>query len=119
MGLFDLSSVVQSLANETATVRRFARDTYDSHGVALARVVAATFTPRCSVQPISGSEAKLLPEALRTSNSKSIWAPIALAEGDLITVAEGVFKVFKVVDWSLAGTYSKAIMIKVDESEGV
>lgn len=118
MGLFDLGVALQSLSTETASVARYARDTYDIHGKALARAEASTFNARCSVQPISGSDLKLLPEALRTSDNKSVWSPVLLEEGDLLTLAAGVFKVFKLIDWAPAGNYCKAIVIKLDESEG-
>lgn len=119
MGLFDLGFAVKMLATEQVTLRHYLPDSYASNGVAYPRTVDTTATPMCSVQPIPDSQLKLVPEALHTSENWSIWSPVALAEGDLITRPNAsVYKVFKLTDWSLAGTYWKALITKLAAGEG-
>jgi len=117
MSLFDLSSVVGSLASHTVTVQRFAPDAYDANGVALPRT-STSFSIRASVQPVTGAELSRLPDGFNDSELVSVWTATPLKYRDRLTVpGRGAFEVQHLDFWNESGAYTKAIAKRLDATE--
>ncbi len=107
--IFNLAGVVASLATENVTVSTYPRDTFDSHGRAYARSGPTVRTTGMSVQPISGSDLKHLPEGSLSSEFVALWSTITLANRDQVQASRGLFEVFHVDPWEGSGAYCKAL----------
>lgn len=117
MALFDLSGPVSLLSAHSATVTRYAADTYSSAGRG-SRGAASTFTITCSFQPISGRDRVLLPDGVRPSETVSVWTATALQLRDRVAVSgRGTFEVIHIDLWQNYGNYYKVIAKRFDDSE--
>ena len=116
MGLFDLSGVVNSLATYDASVRRFAKDTYDANGRALPRTFS-TVTAKVSLQPVSGKDLKRMPEGVDSSNMVTVHSSTELLMRDRVIVSSGSYEVEKVLAWSDIGSFCKVLARKLNDSE--
>lgn len=116
--MLNLSGIVLSMATDSATVSRYARQTFDTHGRAYPRLLLSTFPVNLNVQPISGADRKLLPEGVRESEAVSVWSGTTLARNDQLEIeSRGTFEVVHVDPWQSAGGYCKVIARKLDASE--
>lgn len=117
MSLFDLSSVVVSLSNETATVNRATPNGYD----ALGRAVPKTWNEiasaiKISFQPISVDLFRE-PEAFTDSALWNVWISIQLQNTDRLVINGVTYEVEKAYPWNTAGNYCKAVVRELDPSE--
>ncbi len=117
MGLFNLSPAVGLLSNVTITVRRHAPDSYDEHGRAVTRTFATLGPLRASMQPIKGSDLLKLPEGERDSSWQTIYAPIALQDGDVIAAPDASYQVRSLGDWMTLGAFSRVFIRRMGEQE--
>lgn len=116
--MLNLSGIVQSMATETATVNRYARQTFDSHGRVYPRALLTSLPVSLSVQPVSGKERQLMPEGIRTSEAVSVWSGTTIKINDQLDIPNrGVFEVVHIDSWESAGAYCKVIARKLDASE--
>lgn len=116
--MLNLGGIVLSMANETVTVARYTRDSYDSHGRLNTRANAVTAPAQMSVQPITGAELKRLPDGMDATEGCSLWSISALRTRDLVTCSRGQFEVFHVEPWDTTAGYCKALARKVHDQEG-
>jgi hypothetical protein len=88
----------------TYTVTRTASNGYDSHGRAIAGTVS-TFSTPASVQPMTGRELLLLPEAQRGEETQWFFSPVemrtrsATTAPDVVTIAGESWTVNHVESW--------------------
>jgi hypothetical protein len=84
---------------------------------------ATQITTVASVQPISGTQARLLPEGVRADDAKSVWATMLLrtaqdpsgAPADEFSYGGWRYQVISLDDWYTGpqGAYSKAIAARI------
>lgn len=117
--LFNLNGIVLTMANETVTVTRYVRDTYDVNGRAIPRSPSTVFTPRVNVQPLSGSDQRMLPDGADASEFVSIWSASALLIRDRVAITSraGTFEVTHLDPWQTSGNYCKVIAKRLSASE--
>lgn len=112
MSLFDLSFAVGALSTHSATVRRFAPDTFDTQGRANART-SSTFTTNVSVQPIE-ERLKREPAGFETSDSVAVFSTVDLQNRDRLTVPGlGDFEIERVYLWVQNGGFCEAVAKKL------
>lgn len=116
---FDLSAAIDLVPESSVTVTRFALDSYDDHGVANARTVAATLALSCSVQPIGGEELERLGFAFKSHEVLAVWSATRLLMRDRLAIAGRAYsyEVFHVDAWSDVGAYSKVLVKRLAEQE--
>lgn len=117
MALFDLSSVVDALSDETAlTVTRRDPSTYTVGR--LDAPSSSTITIRASVQPASGRDLKRLPEGSRVEDVLCLFTTTELlTQGvgqspDLVTVQGADYEVQNVEVWASLGSFYKVLALK-------
>lgn len=117
--MFNLSSIVATVADTTITVKRPAADTYDGNGVAVSRTFTTIATNRpASCQPLKGSELDKLPEGEHVTDWQTLFSGLVLKTGDYVAVAgKGDFQVRLLTDWQGAGGFSKVLIRKMGPGE--
>ena len=122
MAVMDLSSVVTSLASHVSlTVKRAAAGTFVN-----GRYVEAaptTFTILASVQPLTGEDLQILPEAERTSDAVEIFSIAELFAtnyatnklGDLVTYQGRDYRVSNAENWNPNGAYWRSIATRIGQ----
>lgn len=97
-----LTGVIQRFKTGTYTITRRTSDTY-TNGLRTPGT-SSTFTLDASVQPVTGSDLKILPEARRTEDVRVFWTTTqlqTLPNPDVITIASENYEVFQVFTHSL------------------
>lgn len=117
--MFNLGSIVATVADTTITVKRPAADTYDGNGVAVARTFTTIATNRpASCQPLKGAALDKLPEGELVDDWQTLFTAVPLKTGDYVTVAgKGEFQVRTLGDWQGAGAFSKVFIRKMGPGE--
>lgn len=99
-----------SLRNKILTVRRIGQGSYDQTdevGFFKKNSADEIFTIKCSIQPITGSETKLLPENRREETAFKIFTSTELkcaekgdsGNSDIIEISGVDYEVVKVIPW--------------------
>lgn len=117
MGLFNLTPAVGLLSNVTVTVQRPAAGGYDDNGRALPRTFTTLGPVRASMQPIKGSDLLKLPEGERDSSWQTIYAPLALQDGDTVVAPDASYQVRALGDWMTLGAFSRVFIRRFAEQE--
>ena len=108
-----LSSVIDSFATGTYAVTRSSAGTYDSNG----RYVdgsTSVVNIDASIQPMSGSDLKTLPEGLHASNARTMFSKVEVftagpgGKPDVVSFKGEDWKVINVMAWEGFGSGSGA-----------
>lgn len=122
MSVIDLSSVITSLASHVSLpVKRPAAGSFVAGRYV--EVAPVALTVLASVQPLTGEDLEVLPEAERTSDAIEIFSIAELFPvnhtlnklGDLVTYRGRDYRVRNVEQWDVNGNYFRSVATRVGQ----
>lgn len=116
MSLFDLSSVVESLATQTVVVSRRPASVYNVDGILQSTAYVAVATLKASVQPSTDSLNRKA-EGLQETNTHDMWVVFDVRDKDRVSFAGETYEVESVDKWFAGGNYHKARLRRLAPTE--